>query len=196
MIWRRRCLVLVPVLSFLAAALIMSCGGGSSSSSFPVENSRSIVGLNVCSGAPPSATPTPTPTNGHTPTPMPTPICTPIVSSGMVGTTIGNNLIQFQAQGIFGLPNNSKNLKYRDVTNSTTTLWNPVAPSMTFPGVIYYQHDGQFVGVTTGCTYFTVSDGGFAQSVIVGVNADPASCPTPPGPAVASQPAASITPSP
>ncbi len=114
----------------------------------------------------------------------------------MVGTTIGDNLIQFQAQGIFGFPNKTKNLKYRDVTNSTTTLWNPVAPSMTFPGVINYTHDGQFVGVTTGCTYFTVSDAGFAQSVVVGVNTDPSSCPTPPASAVASQPAASISRSP
>jgi hypothetical protein len=114
----------------------------------------------------------------------------------MVGTKAGSNVIQFQAQGIFGYPNKTKNLKYRDVTDSTSTLWNPVAPSMTYPGVISYQGDGQFVGVTGGCTYFTVSDAGFAQSVVVGVDTDPASCPTPTAPAVASQPAASITPSP
>ena len=176
MIWRRRCLVLVPVLSFLAAALIMSCGGGSSSTT-TTANPPSILGINVCAGPPP--TPTASPTAGHTPTPTPTPICTPVVTSGMVGTIPPNNTLQFNAQGIFGFLNQPKLDTFHDVTNNTSTLWNPVAASLMFPGVVTYIGNGEFVGLTTGCTYFTVSDAGFSQTIVVGVNVNPATCPTP-----------------
>jgi hypothetical protein len=177
MIWRRRCLVLAPVLFFLAATLIMSCGGGSSSSSTTQTNYLSLIGLNVCEGEPPS--PTPKPSSSATSTP--TPICTPIVTSAAVGTVPGSNTVQFNAQGLFGYKTTTKTPKYRDVTDHSSTLWNPIAPTVTFPGMISYVGNGLFVGVTTGCTYFTVSASGFSQTVVVGVNTDPASCPTPPG---------------
>jgi hypothetical protein len=196
MIWRRRCLVLVPVLSFLAAALTMSCGGGSTGTpaQAPV---LSIFGLNVCSGPPPTPTPTPTATMGHTPTVTPTPICTPIATSGVVcvpktafcGTTVDGvtveDTVSFNAQGVFGFTSTTKNPKYRDVSNSVSTFWHPFTPpNPIFPGVISYQgSDGLFLGVTPGCTFFSVSDGGFfSQNVVVGVNVDPATCPSPPTP--------------
>jgi hypothetical protein len=182
MIWPRRCLVLVPVLSFLAAALMMSCGGGSSGSSTTVASFRSLVGLNVCFGPPPTTTPKPTPTNGHTPKATPTPICTPIVSSGTIaGTAPGSNQIQFNAQGIFDIQNGSSKEKFDDVTNSSSTLWNPIASTGLFTGLISYQGNGIFIGVNPGCTYFTVSDGGFSQSVVVAVEPAPSPCPPAPG---------------
>jgi hypothetical protein len=92
----------------------------------------------------------------------------------MVGTTVGTNTVQFNAQGIFGFANSPKTEKFRDVTNHSSTNWFPNSP------IISYLGNGQFVGVTTGCTFFTVSDGGFSQSVVVGINTAPASCPTPP----------------
>lgn len=207
MIWRRRCLVLVPVLSFLAAALIMSCGGGSSNPTYPTGSASSILAINVCAGPPP--TPTASPTPGHTPTPTPTPICTPIVTSGAVcvpntslfcgtnlnGQTVGTT-VPFNAQGIFGYIDQPKTQKYRDVTNNTSTLWNPVTASVNFPGVISYIGNGEFVGVTTGCTYFTVSDAGFSQTILVGVNVDPATCPTPPGTAPAAPVSSGPSPTP
>ena len=197
MIWRRRCLVLVPVLSFLAAALIMSCGGGSTGST-TTSNSASIIGLNVCLGAPPTGTPAPTPVKGHTPTPTPTPICTPIVASAPAAITTGppGNTVQFNAQGIFGFASSPKTEKFHDVTNSASTFWNPIAPTAIFPGFISYQGNGLFIGVTTGCTYFTVSDGGFAQSVVVGVNVDPGTCPAPPAVIVQPGSTAHLSPSP
>jgi hypothetical protein len=182
MIWRRRCLVLVPVLSFLAAALIMSCGGGSSGSTPVAESFRSLVGLSVCLGPPPTTTPKPTPTNGHTPKATPTPIYTPIVTSAIInGIVPGTNQLQLNAQGIFNIQNTSSKAKFNDVTNSSSTLWNPIAPTVNFPGFISYQGDGLFIGVTPGCTYFTVSDGGFSQSVVVAVQPAPSPCPSPPG---------------
>lgn len=99
----------------------------------------------------------------------------------MVGTTAPGNTVQFNAQGIFGYPKQTGLDKFRDVTNNTSTLWNPVPASVMFPGVISYIGNGEFVGVTSGCTYFTVSDAGFAQTILMGVNVDPATCPTPPG---------------
>jgi hypothetical protein len=173
--------VLVPVLSFLAAALIMSCGGGSSGSAPVAESFRSLVGLNVCLGPPPTTTPKPTPTNGHTPKATPTPICTPIVASAIIdGIVPGTNQLQLNAQGIFNIQNTSSKEKFNDVTNSSSTLWNPIAPTVNFPGFISYQGNGLFIGVIPGCTYFTVSDGGFSQSVSVLVgNATPTPTPAP-----------------
>jgi hypothetical protein len=195
MIWRIRCLVLVPVLSFLAAALIMSCGGGSSSSNSTVTSS-SILGINVCLGAPPTGTPKPTPTQGHTPTPTPTPLCTPIVTRApfAINTTGPGNTVQFNAQGIFGFADSPQTEKFHDVTNNASTVWNPIAPTVAFPGFVSYQNNGLFVGVTTGCTYFTVSDAGFSQSIVVGVNVDPATCPSPPAAVTRPPPSARSSP--
>jgi hypothetical protein len=178
----------VPVLSFLAAVLMMSCHSSSSSSNTS-DSFATILGLNVCSGLPPVPTPTPTPGK---PTPTPTPICTPIVTTGVVcipstpfcGTVVDGQIVattaSFNAQGIFGFSGNPKSQKFRDVTNNSSTMWFPVAPTATFPGVISYIGNGQFVGITAGCTFFTVSDGGFMQSVVVGVNVDPTTCPPAP----------------
>lgn len=189
MIWRRRCLVLVPVLSFLAAVLIMSCGGGSSSST-PGAAFNSIIGLNVCLGAPPTGTPipTPTPTAGPTktprptptPKPTPTPMCSPVtIAPSAIGTEPGSNTVQFNAQGIFGLSSTTKNPTFHDITGNA--VWSVAPITTAFPGSIMYQGNGLIIGLTTGCTYFTVMDGGLLQFVVVGVNTDPSSCPTPPG---------------
>ena len=183
MIWRRRCLVLVPVLSFLATALIMSCGGGGSGNT-TVENPFAIVGLNVCPGTPPTPTPQPSPTKTKTPTPTPTPECTPVAGlpAATVGTSPGSNTVQFQAQGMFARDPNSTMPLFRDVTSGAA--WRPIAPNGTFPGVVSYAGNGLMIGVTPGCTYFSVSDGGFTQVVVVGVNPFASPCPTPPALAV------------
>jgi len=194
--WRRRCLVLVPVLSFLAAALMMSCGGSSSSSTASTDFA-SLLGFNVCFGAPPIPTPKPTATNGIIPTVTPTPICSPIVTMAPdpVGTGAGSNSVQFNAQGIFGFANSPATEKFRDITdnNNVNISWNPAPITTTFPGKIFYVGDGEFTGQTTGCTYFTVIAAGFMQSVVVGVNVDPSTCPSPPG---AATPSPSVSTSP
>jgi hypothetical protein len=203
----------------------MSCGGGSSSSTTTAVNNLTVVGLNVCAGPPPTPTtkptPTPSPTPKPTPTPKaaaaadddsasqalpeatktpkptPTPICTPIVTSAIVGTGPRDNQVQFNAQGVFALTNTSTKVKYRDVTNNTSTLWQTISPNATFPGLIIYSgSDGLFTGMTTGCTYFTVSDAGFFQNILVGVGVDPGTCPTPPGSPATTVPAVTPTPGP
>jgi hypothetical protein len=176
MIWRRRCLVLVPVLSFLAAVLIMSCGGSSSdtATALPLQG---LIGMNVCVGSPPIPTPKPTATNGHVPTVTPTPICTPIaLSTTIPGINAGSNTAQFNAQGIFGFSVDTTNPKYLDITNANNTGWFTIPTSAASPGLINYDTNGAIVGLVPGCTYFTVSAGGFSQSVLVGVATPVALC--------------------
>ena len=169
---------------------MMSCGGGSSSTTV-LAAPPSILGINVCAGAPPSPTPVPTLTNGHADTDADSDLHSTIVTSGAVcapnsspfcGTMIGGQTagttVSFNAQGFFGFLQQLNSVKFRDV--SGRAIWNTITPNLTFPGSIIYLGDGEFVGVTTGCTYFVVSDGGFLQSILVGVNVDPATCPAPP----------------
>jgi hypothetical protein len=190
--WWRRCLVLVPVLSFLAAALMLSCGGGSSSSTTATILPTSLIAVAICTGSPPVPTPTPTPTTVPTHTPTPTPACSPtptsaaicVPSSAFCGTTVNGvtvaTTLQFNAQGTFTTHSTTRPDAFRDVTNHGTTAWNPFPTSTNFSGVINYLGNGEFVGVTAGCTCFNVTDAGFtSQTVLVGVNQDPATCPAP-----------------
>src|SRR5216684_4042943 len=93
-------LVAVPVLSFVAAALILSCGGGGGGSSGGVGSAFTIAALAICLGSPPAPTPTPSPTKTHTPSPSPTPACSPIFSA-TVPTSGPTPTVQFNAQGTF-----------------------------------------------------------------------------------------------
>ncbi len=193
--WWRRCLVLVPVLSFLAAALMLSCGGGGG---FPVTTVpqffNGIIAVAICSGSPPVPTPTPTPTSVPTPKPSPTPQCSPVAAAAVcvpgstnvfcttvipspIPTTVPNT-VQFNAQGSFSRKSKTVAQTYHDVTNHGSTSWNTFPPSTNFTGVINYLGNGEFVAVTPGCTCVTVTDAGLiSQTVEIGVDQDPATCP-------------------
>jgi hypothetical protein len=107
-----------------------------------------------------------------------------------VGTAPGSNTLQFQAQGIFNRNNNLNTAKFHDVTNNDSTVWNPAGN--TAGSISYTGSNGLFIGVTSGCTFFIVSDGGFTQGVVVGVNTDPATCPA--APVILAKPPASPRP--
>jgi hypothetical protein len=110
---------------------------------------------------------------------------------------VPGNTVQFNAQGIFGFSSTTKNPTFHDITNDTTTSWSTIAATAEFPGAISYTgSDGLFIGVTAGCTYFTVSNAGFLQSVVVAVNPIATPCPTPPGLPAAASRAGSTEPSP
>jgi hypothetical protein len=101
------------------------------------------------------------------------PFCGTVINGQPVTTTVS-----FNAQGIFGFAGNPGTDKFRDVTNHCSTNWFPVAAEPpNFPGAISYIGNGQFIGLTAGCTFFTVSDGGFLQTIVVGVDVDPGTCP-------------------
>jgi hypothetical protein len=191
MIWWRRCLVLVPVLSFLVTALLLSCGGGGGGGTTPTAGVMlHIVAVQICAGtpAPTSTPPTPTPTKTaspkptKTPTPTVTPQCTPIPGSPplTVGIAPPNNAINFNAQGEFFKGNNKKKPIFNDVTGADNTLWFDLNGDLR-----NVPHTGQWQGIATGCDCVSVTAGGIQSantvSVAVGGATGCTPCPTPSG---------------
>jgi hypothetical protein len=169
--WRRRSIIFVPVLVFLAAAISLSCGGGGGGSS-PAPVPISLTSVAICSGSPPVQTPTPTPTTPPPPTPTPTPACVPVpVSPALpVGTASPGNVLQFNAQGTF-VGANKNAPKFGDVTNNTNTLW------FDSTGKLSYGSNGAWVGLSPGCDCITASAGGVqSQSISVAVATPVAAC--------------------
>src|SRR5580692_1765539 len=121
-----RWLVVTPVLLFVFGAILLSCGGGSSSgtataSATPGFAIRAIV---ISTGAPPSPTATVTPTPKHkTVTPTLTPrasaTSTNIVSSGPNAVPTGGT-VSFNAIGTFM---KQKQTKLVDITTGGATMW-------------------------------------------------------------------------
>lgn len=185
--WWRRFLVLTPMAGFVAAAFIMSCGGGGSFAPIPTYTPLSLVSVAICLGPVPTATPTPapTPTGKHTATPKPTPTleCSPIPEDTIVplptpapgGTPV---LLQLNAQGTFVTGNKSKP-KYQDITNHNSTDWLLYGAGLInpHPGATPY---GEYITNGTGCACISVTAGGGAiasQKITVGIP-DAGSCPS------------------
>lgn len=193
----RRCITIVPVLAGLASAVLLSCGGGSSSGTTALGIPTTLFAVLVCTGAPPTPTQTPTPTKGatRTPTPTPTPQCSPVTSAAICipNSTIPfcntaptpPTALQFNAQGAFTTRNPKVRYAYRDVTNNASTVWNPFGSNPpNFTGQLVYVGNGMFAALrptsSAGCACFNVTDAGIAsQSVLVGVNQDASNCTTP-----------------
>lgn len=172
MVWRRRSLVIGPVFFFLTAAALLSCGGGGGGSSSATPVPISLDSVVICAGSPPIVTPTPTPTTPATPKPTPTPACVPVPTSPAlsVSNVSPGNSLQLNAQGTFAGVNKKKS-KFRDVTNSSNTLWFDQNGDLTYSG------NGQWIGVTAGCDCITASTGGVqSQSISVAVVVPIASC--------------------
>jgi outer membrane protein assembly factor BamB len=189
-----RWLVVAPVVLFVFATMMASCGGGGGcSGSF---NSFGIFVSGVCPGASPSPgytlqsiticqgtepSPTPTPTPAPSPTkkqPTPTPTACPAATSTAVA--VGDET-GFLAQGFL---TKKKKSKYQDLTNAVGTLWtsaDQVGTNVLLPPVA--GQGGIYTGANTGCACITANAGGISSlpvSVAVGSPAPvcPA-CPTP-----------------
>jgi hypothetical protein len=172
MLWRRRSLVIGPVVVFVTAAALLSCGGGGGGSTSATPVPISLNSVVICAGSPPIVTPTPTPTTPATPKPTPTPACMPVPTSPAlsVGNVSPGNSLQLNAQGTFAGAD-KKNAKFRDVTNSSNTLWFDQTGALTYSG------NGEWIGVTSGCDCITASTGGVrSQSISVAVVVPIASC--------------------
>ena len=137
-------LFLLPLLAFIATAMLLSCGGdsgcGTTYDQFgnaipnsgtcvngpgitPAPPTGSIVSISICEGAPPSPTPLPTVTT--TPAPSPTTAPTPC---GMITPSVPQGcVVQFHAQAT--LSNND----IIDVTNNSTANWTSYEPSELWP---------------------------------------------------------------
>jgi outer membrane protein assembly factor BamB len=197
-----RWLVVAPVVLFVFATMMASCGGGGGcAGSF---NSSGIFVSGVCPGASPSpgytlqtlticegTEPAPTPTPSAAPTatkkkPTPTPTACPVATSTSVA--VGDQ-VGFTAQGF--LTKNKKS-KYQDLTNGTGTLWTTTDQSI-LQGPSAGQ-GGIYTGASTGCVCITANAGGIS-SLPVGIGVgSPAPvcspCPTPsPTPTATAAPA-------
>jgi hypothetical protein len=127
-------LFLLPLLAFVATAMLLSCGGsggcGTTYDQFgnPQPNSGtcvngpgitpgppggSIVSISICPGPPPPPTPLPNPSATATPTVAPTP-CTSFFSEASVPQGC---FIQFHAVAT------RNNNDYIDITNDSTSNW-------------------------------------------------------------------------
>ena len=121
MLWWRRCLVFVPVLSFVGLSLLWSCGGGSGSSTTATPLPVSLISVAICGGTPFSPTPTPRPTSSKTPKPTPTPMC-----SALSATSVASpGPFYFNAQGTFQTTSTKHPISFADVTNDNSTSWFP-----------------------------------------------------------------------
>jgi hypothetical protein len=86
-----------------------------------------------------------------------------------------NGMVQFNAQGTFLMGTNQQLRTFQDVTNSS--LWLTITPNASFPGKVSYAGNGQFIGVTAGCTCIAAVDGGLqSQTVLIGVDTPVVSC--------------------
>lgn len=183
MTWVRRCVILGPVVSFVAAGLLLSCGGGSSnttSSGFPL----SLMSIAICQGPPATLTPTAKPTHTKyatkTPTATATPSCSPIFSTS-VSTPPGPNSVLFNVQGEFSQTATSKK-HFNDLSGSCSLVWNvqpagPLTPN-THQCVIPTTVDAaEFLGTGVGCACVTAQIGSLiTNTVTVAVGQDDSAC--------------------
>ncbi len=174
--------LLIPAL-LLVNAVLLSCGGGGSSTivtATPNPPGARLISITVCDGPPASPMPT------HVP---------PAPCSGAVSDLLAQgNTIAFHAVAL------KSNGKLKDITNPRTTLWTSDNPGVAQALV---SRQGAFVGASQGCACISASAGG-STSNIVGITvfasatpecppcATPAATATPPtataSPAVDAQP--------
>jgi outer membrane protein assembly factor BamB len=181
-----RWLIVAPVVLFVFATLIASCGGGSGctgafnsfgiyvSGACPTSQASPGFGLQsitICQGTEPAPTPTPSPAPSPTkkqPTPTPTACPAATSTSVPVGVQIG-----FTAQGFLTKKNQSM---YQDITNAAGTLW-----TTTDQTVLQSPLQGQggiYTGASTGCACITANSGGVSSlPVDITVGSPGSACP-------------------
>jgi outer membrane protein assembly factor BamB len=184
-------LIVAPVVLFVFATLIASCGGsGGCTGSFnsfgvyvsgacPTSKASPGFGLQsitICQGAEPSPTATPSPATSPTkkqPTPTPTACPAATSTSVPVGQQIG-----FTAQGF--LTRKSQSM-YQDITNAAGTLW-----TTTDQNVLQSPLQGQggiYTGASNGCVCITANAGGITSlPVDITVGSPGSACPQCPTP--------------
>jgi outer membrane protein assembly factor BamB len=207
-----RWLVVAPVLLFVFGALMLSCGGSSSTSVIATPSPGfSLTQLVIANGAPPSPTFTPsatataTPTPKVKPTPKPTKSTTPTLtprpsaSPTYVPTTAPSGIPTPVAFNVIGTLSTKTRTKYTDLTASTSTLWTSSNASVLLappPGL----DGGVYTTGTAGCVCILASNSGVSsQFVVVGVGVPFDSCPEctlepTPTPTATSSPAPGATP--
>src|SRR5271165_1438632 len=169
---RRAWLVLAPVAVFVCAVLMLSCGGGSSSS--PTFTSAPPGGflqsIQLCDGPPSS--PFPTFTGPASPTPTPVPSLTPCPSALPTSLPMGCTT-NFHALGTFLLiVGNASTTFISDISTNSSTFW-----GTSNGGVLTSNGAGSYTAATQGTSDIQASSSGLASSLL-GVTVLPAGvCP-------------------
>lgn len=123
-------LFLLPLLTFVAAAMLLSCGGGSTGGAFatPGPPGPFIEAISICPGAPASPVPTPSPSSSSSATPAPSPTLSPTPCPGFTPDAVPQGcFVQFHAVATL-----SNNLNV-DITDENSTLWSSDNTSVLAP---------------------------------------------------------------
>src|SRR5208282_1646744 len=178
-----RLIVVAPVVLLVLAAILPSCGGGSSGATPTPAPGFALQNIVIGNGSPTSPTATPSPTKTST-TPTPTltpratasPTCIPTTAPLATPTPV-----QFNAIGTYLKGKN--NLEYTDLTLNPFTFWFSTNPNVLQPPASGAQGGTYFPGAvppggTCVCIHASNSNVS-SQLVAVGVGDDgcPGNCP-------------------
>jgi outer membrane protein assembly factor BamB len=178
-----RWLVVTPVLLFVFGAILLSCGGGSSSGTatasatpgFALAAIQIEIPLSPTASATPTATPSITPKPTKTPKHTPTKTATLTPSAAATSTTIEpgsvptGGTVSFVAIGTF---KKKKQTKLLDITTGAATMWSSTDNSV-FQGPQTTAQGGTYTTGFAGCVCILASSSGVSsQFVSVGVYED------------------------
>ena len=155
--WRTRCLVIAPVLAFVMTTLLLSCGGGTSTTApIPTTTPITLIAVRICTQAPSTTT-----------------SCAQATSFQVF---LGSKGDQFFAQGQFS--SNGVN-SFQDISSSATWFVNNSLLTPNLAGGGFFD-----AGTVKGCTCLTAASGTVVSApVLVGVGQSPSTCtPCPPSP--------------
>lgn len=152
---------MVPLLTFVGTALMMSCGGGSGGgggAQTPSPPGPFVKAIAICPGPPPSPSPVPTAPTTTTPEPTSTPATTPCPAvTATFSVPTGTPTVAFNAQATLS------DATLTDTTN--TALWTTTNPSVLSP-----TGNGRYNVLGGGTASIQASVGGVSsQSVPVAV---------------------------
>ena len=186
-----RWLVVAPVVLFVFGAIMLSCGGNSSTTTLPTPSpGYGLESIVISQGPAPTPTfyPTPTPKNTSTPTVTPRPSASPttIPNTVPIGGTVSWNAI-----GMF--VNHTGKIQFQDITIEPSTLWTSSDSTVLLPPPPG-PDGGMYTTQMAGCVCILASSGAISSlPVQVGVYVDVDTCPICPTP-VPPTPTATATP--